>query len=201
MPPNSMLPSSPPSANPAMPPMIPPNKLGRGRHRRGAAALSERDGLDGVVGDAGARAAPATRTIGNRDCRRCLRAPTHRALTRTSDSRAIRLGASIFRVFTLVPPPPGSGVGPFSRNEQHFTGGLAALQRAMGLGGVLERELVLGAQLELAVPDPAEQLARAREQLVAGDDVVIEARAREEQRALGVEHLESNGPMGPLDWP
>src|SRR2546428_1160147 len=46
-----MLPSRPPSANPAMPPIRPPKRLGCGD--AGDGWLSERDGDDGVVGDAG----------------------------------------------------------------------------------------------------------------------------------------------------
>src|SRR5205807_7352282 len=44
-------------------------------------------------------------------------------------------------------------------------------------------------EAQLAVADPAEYVARAREQLVARRDVVDEARARQEQRALRVQHL------------
>src|SRR5207247_1007631 len=76
-----------------------------------------------------------------------------------------------------------------SRNEQHLARRLAALERAVRLRGVLERELEFHAQLQLALADPAEQLAGALLQLLARGDVVEQARAREEERALGVEDL------------
>src|SRR5947199_2809633 len=63
----------------------------------------------------------------------------------------------------------------------------------MRVGRVLEGELELGAEPELAVADPAEQLLRALEQLGARDDVMVEARAGQEQRALRVEGLRIEG--------
>src|SRR5262249_26516768 len=59
----------------------------------------------------------------------------------------------------------------------------------MGVGRALQGELELGAELELAVADPAQELVRALEELGARDDVVVEARAGQEQRALRVENL------------
>src|SRR5687768_4713712 len=58
------------------------------------------------------------------------------------------------------------------RNQQYLARRLPALERAMRLGGILQRKLELGAQLELAGGDPTEEIARALLQLLAGRDVV-----------------------------
>jgi hypothetical protein len=63
----------------------------------------------------------------------------------------------------------------------------------MRVGRVLQGELELGVELELAVADPAQELVRALEQLGARDDVVVEARAGQEQRALRAEDLRIEG--------
>src|SRR5207244_7692167 len=88
---------------------------------------------------------------------------------------------------------PTSPTGRGSWHEQDLPRGLAAFQRAMRLGGVLERELELRAQLQLAVADPAEQLARALRQLLARGDVGVEAGPRQVERPLGAEQARIEG--------
>src|SRR6267142_3620989 len=83
--------------------------------------------------------------------------------------------------------PPGAAR--CSRNEEHLPRRLPSLERPVGFRRVLQRELELRAQLELAVPDPAEKLARALEELGARADVMVQARPRQEELALGVERL------------
>src|SRR5438034_2943221 len=75
------------------------------------------------------------------------------------------------------------------RDEQDFTGGLAALQGLVRFPRLGERELVLDPQLDLAVTDPSEQLLGALEQLFARGDVVVEARSLHEEGATHVELL------------
>src|SRR5205814_8675775 len=84
-----------------------------------------------------------------------------------------------------------------SRNEEHLARRLAPLERAVRLRGILERELELHAQLQLALAKPAEQLAGTLLQLLARGDVVDQARAREKERALGVEDLGIDHADGP----
>src|SRR3989442_8903882 len=50
------------------------------------------------------------------------------------------------------------------RKQQHLSGGLASLERAMRLGRLRQRELVGDAELELAALDPAQHLARPLQQ-------------------------------------
>src|SRR5215510_5544591 len=169
----------------------------------------DREGLDGVVGLAGDDGRAGAEN--ERDPR--LPPPDARAhasaLTRTRPRSAMRLVmARNFLVFTGPSPRPVGASSPLyprcplpperlSRDEQHLAGRLASLERPVGLGGLLERELELGPQLELAVTDPAQELSGPLEQLLAARDVVVEARARDEQRALGVERLQVEGADGP----
>src|SRR5262249_11165699 len=81
-------------------------------------------------------------------------------------------------------------------NQEHLTRRLASLEGSVRIGRVLQRELELGAELELAVPDPAQELVRALEQLGPRDDVMIEGRASHEQRSLGIEHSQIEWPDG-----
>src|SRR5437773_286964 len=59
----------------------------------------------------------------------------------------------------------------------------------MGFGRFREREHVLHPEPELAVPDPSEQLAGARLQLLARRRVLVEGRTREIERAFLAEDL------------
>src|SRR5262249_26498295 len=79
------------------------------------------------------------------------------------------------------------------RNEQDLAGGLPPLQRLVGLRGLGERELVLDAKLHLAVANPAQHVVGPLDQLLAGRDVVVEARPLQEERALHVERLQIEG--------
>src|SRR5947209_7869681 len=78
---------------------------------------------------------------------------------------------------------------PSLRDEQDLAGGFPSFERAMRLRRLRERKLVLDMERQLAGADPAEQLARAGELLLARSDVVVELRAGEVQRAARVQHL------------
>src|SRR5438093_12952997 len=198
MPPNSMEPRSPPSAKPARPPIRPPKMPGRadgccigwGEVWVGLVAL---EGLDGVVeGEAGDEYEREPRLPP-------LVARAHTdavssSSSETSDSPTMSTKALV-RMFAsyVILARPATGRGPL-RNEEHLARRLPSLQRPVRVGRVLQGELELGAELELAVADPTQELVRALEQLRARGDVVVEARARQEERALGVERLRIEGP-------
>src|SRR5205814_6370261 len=76
-----------------------------------------------------------------------------------------------------------------SRDQENLARRLPPLQGPVGLGGLLERKLELRPEPELAVADPAEHVARAREQFLAGREVAEEARARAAEGALRAEEL------------
>src|SRR2546427_11179088 len=76
------------------------------------------------------------------------------------------------------------------RDQEDLARGLPALERAMCLGGLGQRELVLDAQLDLPVLDPAQDFTRPLDQLLARADVVVEAGPLQEERAAHVEDLE-----------
>src|SRR5690348_9878676 len=59
----------------------------------------------------------------------------------------------------------------------------------MCVGGANQREFRADADLERAIPHPAEQFARATYELVAGGDVVVERRSGEVERSLAIQHL------------
>src|SRR2546425_1091211 len=83
------------------------------------------------------------------------------------------------------PRPAGVAPGtPPAWKQRQLSGGLASLERAMRLGRLRQRELVVDAELELAALEPAQHLARPLQQLRARDDVVSERRPGQEQRAL-----------------
>src|SRR5262245_5489414 len=76
-----------------------------------------------------------------------------------------------------------------SGNEEHLPRRLPGFERPVRLRRVLQRKLELGAQLDLTVADPAQELLGALQELGARDDVVVQAGPREEERALCVERL------------
>src|SRR5205823_1520426 len=76
---------------------------------------------------------------------------------------------------------------PRLRDEKDLARGLPALERAMRLSGLRQRELVLDAQLDLPVLDPAQDFTRPLDQLLARADVVVEARPLQEERAPHVD--------------
>src|SRR5262245_12355679 len=184
-PPNNRLPRSPPNARPARPPMMPPNQpregCGAGVGVVGVGEVRERDGLDGVVGEAGAdderepRLPPLPARANASPACRASSAASVRAPTVSIERRIAHLPCII--------------LARRSRNQQHLARRLAPLERAVRVGRVLERELELHPQLQLAITHPAEQVGGPLLQLLAGGDVGVEARTREEQRALGVEDL------------
>jgi len=60
----------------------------------------------------------------------------------------------------------------------------------VSLGRLGQRELMLEAKLELAVPDPAQHVPGALHQLLAAGNMVIEARPRHEERTPRVQDLQ-----------
>src|SRR4051812_39086998 len=76
-----------------------------------------------------------------------------------------------------------------ARRQQHLARGLAGGEVLLRLARLVERVARADPDVEAAVGNPAEHLARAVEQLVSGRDVVREARAGQEQRAAGVQPL------------
>src|SRR5579863_586677 len=84
-----------------------------------------------------------------------------------------------------APRAPASLTSRVLRDQQHLAGRPAALEGAVGLGGVAEGEFGADPDLELAGGEPAEEIAGAGGQLLAGGDVVEKGGAGEEQRAVG----------------
>src|SRR6266545_240914 len=78
-------------------------------------------------------------------------------------------------------------------NEENLAGGLAAFEGPVGVGGLGLRELVLDAKLELAVADPAEHFPCPLDKLLAGGDVVVQARPLDIERAPRIEHRQVEG--------
>src|SRR5262245_55687367 len=106
-------------------------------------------------------------------------------------SHRLALTPSRRRQATTADGTTGSG------DEQHLPRRPPTLERAVRLGGPVERQLELHPEPELAILDPAEQLAGTRDELVARRDVVEEARAGEKQRPLLAEKLGIDGRGGP----
>src|SRR3989442_733820 len=90
---------------------------------------------------------------------------------------------------------PGDTEHP-SRNEQHLPRRLATLERAVSLGGVLQRVLELRAETKLAVADPAQHFTGAPLKVFTRGDVMVETGTRQVERALGVEDLGIDLPDG-----
>src|SRR5882672_12903493 len=180
-PPNSIEPINPPRARPARPPMRPPPNM-PGRCCWGADGVGDvtRDGLEGVDGVAGDE---------------YEREPRLPPLPARANTAAVSRNSSDISVSTAMSRSALGFMGTSapilarSRNQHHLTGCLARLERPVRFGRVLQWELELRAHFELAVTDPAQQLVGALEQLGARDDVVVEARPRQEERAPGVEDL------------
>src|SRR3989441_807801 len=79
-------------------------------------------------------------------------------------------------------------------NQQHLPRGLSSFEQPMRLRCLRERELAVDADLQPAALDPAQHLARPREQLGARCDVVHDRGTGEEERALLVQHLRVEQP-------
>jgi len=62
-----------------------------------------------------------------------------------------------------------------SWNQNDFAGRAPALERAVRRGDVAQWELVLDAQAQLPGRDPAEDVGRARDQLLARRRVMVQA--------------------------
>src|SRR5262245_63028563 len=130
--------------------------------------------------------AAATRTTATSDpitSHFSMGASGHAARQGRPRERRARRGAS-------APPAP-------LRDQQDLAGALPSLEGPMRFGSLGQRELVFDAELELAIADPAQHVARALQELRPRGDVMIEARARHEQRAPVVEHLEIERGHGP----
>src|SRR5579864_1092091 len=79
-------------------------------------------------------------------------------------------------------------------NREHkFAGGGAAFEIAMGMGGIGKRVDFVNPERKLFGGDPAEDIAGAPIQLVAGGDVVSEIGASEKQRSFLAEDQRLHG--------
>src|SRR5262245_287699 len=84
----------------------------------------------------------------------------------------------------------GRAWGTLCRDQQDLPRRLPCLERTVRVGRLGQRELVLETQLEFAVADPAQHVARALDELLASGDVVVEARPRHEQRTSRIQDPE-----------
>src|SRR6266536_1447772 len=84
---------------------------------------------------------------------------------------------------------PSSCATPRLRQQHQLAGRLATVEVGVGLARLVERVGVLNPQLQLAVRDPAEDVASPLDQLVATLDVNVEARPGQVEAAFGVENL------------
>src|SRR6185437_5829512 len=75
------------------------------------------------------------------------------------------------------------------RDQQHLSGRLPPRQRLVRLGRILQRELGADAHRQFATTDPIEQVCRPRFQFGAGEQIVVERRPREEERAFAIQDL------------
>src|SRR5206468_3569617 len=75
------------------------------------------------------------------------------------------------------------------RNQEHLPGSLARLEHPVGFRGLLKRHFAEDRELHDPVANPAEDLARALEKLLAKRDVMKEGRPRQIDRALLVQGL------------
>ena len=93
------------------------------------------------------------------------------------------------------------------RNQSAFqnwlfrTGGLTGFERAVGLGGVLQGEVLVDAELDRAGDHGPEQILGGGDQVLALADVGVERGARQEERALGREHADVEAGTGPVALP
>src|SRR5438046_1163930 len=80
------------------------------------------------------------------------------------------------------------------RNQQHFPRGLPCFEQPVRLRRPRERELAVDTDLHHSALDPAQHLARPREQLGARCDVVHDRGTGKEERTLLVQHLRVEQP-------
>src|SRR5207245_24250 len=92
-------------------------------------------------------------------------------------------------VFRVAGANGGDGLAHPSRDQQHFPGRLPAFELAVRLRCLRQRELTVDADLQPARLEPAQHLARPREQLGTRRDVVHHRRPGEKQRTLLAQHL------------
>src|ERR1035438_2407449 len=78
-------------------------------------------------------------------------------------------------------------------DQQELSGGMAPFQSAMGFGRLGERIHAVHANPQLAGCDPAQHVARAPQEFLAGRQMVRQARPGEEERTLGVQDVGIEG--------
>src|SRR5271165_3847409 len=70
-------------------------------------------------------------------------------------------------------------------DQEELAGGMAPFQGAMGFGRLGERIHAVHANPQFSGCDPAQHVARAPQQLLAGQAMMRQARPGEEERTLG----------------
>src|SRR4051794_20931322 len=84
-----------------------------------------------------------------------------------------------------------------SRNREHeFAGGLTTLQIAMRFRGAGQRIGPVDAQLQVPALDPLQYVAGAPKQFLARQQVMGQARTRQEEGAFAVQHGRIEGRHG-----